>query len=88
METLIGKYLKLGGRIYKICTECTPETHPNTFRHSKAKHHIGVQGARGALGIVSLWEVRAHATWLHSGGRNQDYQSYEIRTLENGTPQA
>lgn len=78
MESLIGKYLKLGRLVYKVVSESTPETHPNTFAHSKARHHIGVEGVRGALGIVSLWEKTACATWLHSGGRNQSYQSYEI----------
>lgn len=77
-QSLLGKTIKLGRTVYKIIHECTPETHPNIFAHSKGKYHVGVEGPRGGLGSVTIWESnergqRATAVWLFRGSRRQDF---------------
>lgn len=72
METNVGKKLTLGGREYTVVTESTPAMHPNSFAHSGAKLSLGIQGVKGALGLLTVWENSAKVLWI-KGARVESF---------------
>lgn len=73
-ESNIGKMVKLGNRVYAIGNESTPEKHPALWREGKMKYELGVKGARGAYGALTIWPStehgqRAAVVWLAASGR-------------------